>query len=120
MNGEWSPAARSPRLPGKAGESDRFMLSQSASRPKGFRILETTKWRYTVPRKEIHYLRTTMESYDGMVVVRTVDPGKATIELLIAPGCEDLVLSLLTALREKEGIRLEPAETEPGREPRAR
>ena len=116
-------------------------------------MMETTKRIFKVDRQDIHYLRTTIESYDGMAVVRTVephgqepvtpsarrnppklqssfaeasegtripprsgdrgslrrrvDPGEATIELLIAPGCEDLISRLLAALREKEGIRLE-------------
>lgn len=70
-------------------------------------MMETTKLIFKVDREDIHYLRTTIESYDGMAVVRTVDPGEATIELLIAPGCEDLISRLLAALREKEGIRLE-------------
>ena len=70
-------------------------------------MMETTKRIFKVDREDIHYLRTTIESYDGMAVVRTVDPGEATIELLIAPGCEDLISRLLDALREKEGIRLE-------------
>ena len=70
--------------------------------------METTKRRFRVNREDIHYLRTTIEAYDGMAVVRTVDPGEATIELLIAPGCEDLISKLLAALREKEGIPLEP------------
>jgi hypothetical protein len=42
-----------------------------------------------------------------MAVVRTVDPGEATIELLVAPGCEDLMSELLAALRAEEGIRLD-------------
>lgn len=71
-------------------------------------MMETTKRIFKVDREDIHYLRTTIESYDGMAVVRTVDPGEATIELLIGPGCEDLVSRLLAALREKERIRLEP------------
>jgi len=70
--------------------------------------LETTKWMFKVEREEIHYLRTTIESYDGMAVVRTVEPGEATIELLVAPGCEELMSELLAALRAEEQIRLEP------------
>lgn len=62
---------------------------------------------FRVHREDIHYLRTTIESYDGMAVVRTENPQEATIELLIAPGCEDLVLNLLCALKDQEGIRLE-------------
>jgi hypothetical protein len=70
--------------------------------------METTKRRFRVNRQDIHYLRTTIEAYDGMAVVRTIDPGEATIELLIAPGCEDLISELIAALREKEGIPLDP------------
>jgi len=82
--------------------------------------LETTKRMFRVNREDIHYLRTTIEAYDGMAVMRTVesaepgsqrcrvDPGEATIELLIAPGCEDLISALIAALREQEGLPLEP------------
>lgn len=69
--------------------------------------METTQWMFKVEREEIHYLRTTIESYDGMAVVRTVDPDEATIELLIAPGCEELISRLLAALRAEEKIRLD-------------
>ncbi len=69
--------------------------------------METTKWMFRVNREDIHYLRTTIEAYDGMAVVRTVDPAQAVIELLIAPGCEEWISRLIAALREKEGIPLE-------------
>ncbi len=74
--------------------------------------METTKWMFRVNREDIHYLRTTIEAYDGMAVVRTVDPKEATIELLIAPGCEALISKLLTSLKEKEKIPLQPIGTE--------
>jgi hypothetical protein len=69
--------------------------------------LETTRWLFRVNREDINYLRTTIESYDGMAVVRTVDPGKALVELLISPGCEDLISTLLDAMRDEEAIRLD-------------
>jgi hypothetical protein len=62
---------------------------------------------FRVNREDIHYLRTTIEAYDGMAVVRTVDPAQAVIELLIAPGCEEWISRLIAALREQEGIPLE-------------
>lgn len=71
--------------------------------------METTKWMFRVNREDIHYLRTTIEAYDGMAVVRTVDPAQAVIELLIAPGCEEWISRLIAALREQEGIPLEAA-----------
>ena len=69
--------------------------------------METTKWMFRVNREDIHYLRTTIEAYDGMAVVRTVDPAQAVIELMIAPGCEECISRLIAALREQEGILLE-------------
>lgn len=58
------------------------------------------------------YLRATIESYDGMAVVRTIDPSEALIELLIAPGCEDFVEELLDDLRSRERIKIEALSTE--------
>lgn len=58
-------------------------------------------------RHEINYLRITIESYDGMALVRTLDPEEATIELLVAPGCEAILHSLIESLRTEEGILLE-------------
>jgi hypothetical protein len=70
---------------------------------------------FRVNRADIHYLRTTIEAYDGMAVVRTVEPhccgkefDRATIELLIAPGCEDLISGLIASLKEQESLYLEP------------
>jgi hypothetical protein len=70
--------------------------------------LETAKRVFRVNREDIHYLRTTIEAYDGMAVVRTVEPDGATIELLIAPGCEELISRLIASLKEQEGLALEP------------
>ncbi len=68
--------------------------------------METRKYYYGVNRGDIAYLRNTLESYDGMVVVRTVDPREAVIELQVAPGCEGLVKGLVKDLRVREGLRL--------------
>ena len=59
---------------------------------------------FRVDRKEIHYIRTTVESYDGSAVVKTLDPRAAYIEIHIAPGCEKLVLGLLDSLKTDEGL----------------
>ena len=54
--------------------------------------------------------RIPLRSGDRGSLRRRVDPSEATIELLIAPGCEDLISKLLMALKEKEGIPLETKE----------
>jgi len=57
-------------------------------------------------RSKIGYIRFTIESYDGMALVSTVDPQKAIIELKISPGCEGMVLELLESLRRDEGLKI--------------
>lgn len=63
---------------------------------------------FRLERRHIHYVRSTVESYDGMAVVRTLDPHGAIIEVLISPGCEDLVSKLLDSLTKDEEIDLLP------------
>jgi len=69
-------------------------------------MMQTVRIRLRVHRKDISYLRSTVESYDGMAMVKTIDPWEATIEVHISPGCEDLVTRLLTSLAEKEGLEI--------------
>lgn len=61
---------------------------------------------FQVDREEISYLRFTLESYDGMAVVTTVDPHTAFIEVSISPGGEETILELLDSLRYNEGLRI--------------
>lgn len=69
--------------------------------------METIQRFFQVDRREINYLRLIIESYDGMAVVRTIDPYKAVIELRISPGCESIVFELLESLKKHEGIRID-------------
>jgi len=66
--------------------------------------METVKRVLRVDRTEINYLRTTLESYDGMALVRTIDPYEARIEIMISPGCEDMISNLLDSLIKTEGL----------------
>ena len=68
--------------------------------------METIKRHIRVDRREIVYLRYTIESYDGMAVVRTVDPHQAVLELQIAPGCESIIGALLNEMKRKEKISI--------------
>ncbi len=71
--------------------------------------VKSTRLRIKTIRREINYLRTTIESYDGMALVRTIDPMHALLELFVAPGCEELVLGLLSGLRG-EGVPVQICE----------
>jgi len=62
---------------------------------------------FYVNRAEIGYIRFTLESYDGMALVTTVDPHAASIEVFISPGCEETVLELLASLQNDEGLHIE-------------
>jgi hypothetical protein len=62
---------------------------------------------FRVNRKDIGYLRYTLESYDGMAMVTTVDPVAAWIEISISPGCEETILELLGSLKSDEGLFIE-------------
>ncbi len=68
--------------------------------------MESIKRIFKVDRREIHYLRFTLESYDGMAVVSTIDPHFALIEVSIAPGCETLILELMDAIIKDEGLNI--------------
>ena len=68
--------------------------------------METIKQSYRVERNQIHYIRWTVESYDGMATVSTVDPVEAVIEIKISPGCEEIILDLLDSMSAREGIML--------------
>ena len=68
--------------------------------------METTRRIFRVERREISYLRGIIESYDGMGVVKTLDPHVALIEVEVSPGCEHLFSELARSLKQDEGIRL--------------
>jgi len=70
-------------------------------------MMESTRKVFQVDRRDICYLRYTIESYDGMAVVRTVDPHTGQIEVSVAPGCEAIVQDLLKDLKEREGLRMD-------------
>ena len=60
---------------------------------------------YRVDRREIHFLRFILEGYDGLAVMRTVDPETGVVVLYVAPGCENDVSAIIDDL--KRDIRIE-------------
>ena len=63
--------------------------------------METIKQVYRVDRKEISFLRFLFEGYDGIAVIKTIDPQKGVILFYIAPGCEDVVEKILNDLKQE-------------------
>jgi hypothetical protein len=72
--------------------------------------MQTFKLLYRLRSQDIAYLRTTIESYDGMAVVKTIDPRAALVEIQVSPGCENLVHGILDHLATHENIPLAPIE----------
>jgi hypothetical protein len=66
--------------------------------------METTRFLFRIRRKEINFVQTIIESYDGIATVSTVDPQEAVIELMISPSCEAMILELIDSLKELDGI----------------
>ncbi|MCJ7774467.1 MAG: DUF4911 domain-containing protein [Desulfobacterales bacterium] len=73
--------------------------------------LETIKQVYRVDRKEISFLRFLFEGYDGIAVIKTIDPQKGVILLYISPGCEDDVEMILKDLKKEIMIERLPLES---------
>ncbi len=68
--------------------------------------METIRRCYQIDRKEVCFVKSIIEAYDGMAVLRTVDPKKAVIELSVAPGCEEQVKQILHDLRNSISIEV--------------
>ena len=59
---------------------------------------------FRVKKEDIDYIRNTLESYDGMALVRTIDPSQALIEIYISPKCEEFINELIDSLKNREGV----------------
>ncbi len=70
-------------------------------------INETKICRIKVRKEDISYLRWTIESYDGMAVVSTIDPRKALLEVRVATGCENIFINLINYLIQHENIKID-------------
>ncbi len=66
--------------------------------------METIRYLFRVERREINYIQSIIESYDGMARVSTIDPWEAIVEVFISPGCEEQFFNLLDDLTKREGI----------------
>ena len=61
---------------------------------------------YRIDRREIAFLKFILEAYDGIGNIKTQDPDRGVISILIAPGCQKQVTEILQYL--KKDILIEP------------
>ena len=50
--------------------------------------MDTVQWYFRIRRKDIAYLKFILESYEGLGVLRTVDPRSGIVEVMVPPGME--------------------------------
>ena len=59
-----------------------------------------------VPRRNIVRLCNLLEGYEGMAILRTVNPAQGLIELLVAPAFYDMALTLVRSLADEMELDL--------------
>ena len=59
---------------------------------------------YRIKKTDIAYLKFILEGYEGMAVMRTIDPLQAIVALHIAPGAEKDVSLLLEKISDEISI----------------
>jgi hypothetical protein len=63
--------------------------------------VKTIQKYYRIDRRAISFLKFIIESYDGIAVLRTVDPAAGIVALHISPGCEPVVDMILSDLKQE-------------------
>jgi len=77
----------------------------------GLYQMETIKKYYRIDRTSIAYVRFTLEAYDGIANMTTLDPQKGIVRMAIAPGCIAEMDAIISDL--KQHILIEPVDMEP-------
>jgi hypothetical protein len=50
--------------------------------------MDTVEWYFRIRRRDIAYLKFILESYEGLGVLRTIDPREGIVEVMVPPGLE--------------------------------
>lgn len=59
---------------------------------------------YRVPLEEIAYVRAVVEGYDGVAVVRAIDPRRGEVEWVVGEGLEEEASQLAARLAVEAGL----------------
>lgn len=66
--------------------------------------METKEKYYKIRKDGIYLLKYIIESYEGIAAVRTVDRSDMILEIMIAPGFEEIVDGVIEELSDELGI----------------
>jgi hypothetical protein len=77
--------------------------------------MDTVQWYFRVNRADIAYMKFVLESYEGLGVLRTVDPWSGIVEVMVPPGLEEDMDMVIEGLQDE--ISIERIATPPQRPP---
>ena len=66
---------------------------------------DSIQWQVEVDKKDIAYIVSIFEGYDHLAVVRTIDPSRGLIELMISPDFLKDTVKLTEALAKEIPFR---------------
>ena len=66
---------------------------------------DSIQWQIEVDKKDIAYIVSIFEGYDHLAVVRTIDPARGLIELMISPDFLEDTRKLIEALAKEIPFR---------------
>ena len=66
---------------------------------------DSIQWQIEVDKKDIAYIVSIFEGYDHLAVVRTIDPSRGLIELMISPDFLEETRKLTEALAKEIPFR---------------
>ena len=66
---------------------------------------DSIQWQVEVDKKDIAYIVSIFEGYDHLAVVRTIDPSRGLIELMISPDFLEDTIKLTEALAREISFR---------------
>jgi hypothetical protein len=67
--------------------------------------MDTVQWYFKISRRDIAYLKFILESYEGIGVLRTIDPRAGIVEVMVPPGLEREMEMVLEGLRDEISMK---------------
>jgi hypothetical protein len=67
--------------------------------------MDTISQLIQIPPREIAYLNFVFESYEGVAAVRTIDPHRGIVELMVSPHYQEETREILKSLTEEFPIQ---------------
>ncbi len=63
--------------------------------------MDTVQWHFKINSRDIAYMKFVLESYEGLGVLRTIDPKNGIVEVMVPPGLERDMEMVLEGLGEE-------------------